>query len=39
MAAALIHYLRSTMAIDAKGWKPLGEARPEWLDPIELYGT
>jgi uncharacterized protein len=27
------------MSIDAKGWEPLREAHPEWLEPIELYGT
>ena len=27
------------IAIDAKGWEPLREAHPEWLEPIELYGT
>jgi uncharacterized protein len=27
------------ISLDAKGWKPLREAHPEWLEPIELYGT
>jgi uncharacterized protein len=27
------------IAIDAKGWEPLREAHPEWLESIELYGT
>ena len=27
------------ISIDAKGWEPLREAHPEWLEPIELYGT
>jgi uncharacterized protein len=27
------------MSLDAKGWEPLREAHPEWLEPIELYGT
>src|SRR6476620_2003657 len=27
------------MSIDEKGWRPLREAHPEWLEPIELYGT
>lgn len=27
------------MLIDAKGWEALREAHPDWLEPIELYGT
>jgi uncharacterized protein len=27
------------ISLDAKGWQPLREAHPEWLEPIELYGT
>jgi hypothetical protein len=27
------------ISLDAKGWEPLRKAQPEWLEPIELYGT
>ena len=27
------------MSLDEKGWELLREAHPEWLEPIELYGT
>jgi uncharacterized protein len=27
------------IALDPEGWQPLIDARPEWLEVIQLYGT